>query len=46
MHCYAFARDGRCETKEQGGICKYPHLTRKEVERAVKAKLKMASWLK
>ena len=36
--CYGFARDGRCKTKEEGGVCKYPHLTREEVERVAKAK--------
>ena len=36
-HCFQFAREGKCNVKDEGGKCKYPHLTREEVK-AAKAK--------
>ena len=37
-HCFQFAREGKCDVKAKGGTCKYPHLTREEVDKAAKAK--------
>ena len=37
-HCFQFTKEGKCDVKDKGGKCKYPHLSREEVAKAGKAK--------
>ena len=37
-HWFQFAKEGKCDVKDKGGKCKYPHLSREEVAKAGKAR--------